>query len=131
MRVHPRGTRFKRAIVAFFHCERSSRKFIVELLPGKNFPTSHPSTVTQLLLERPSASLSYAFLKVSVISRHYNAYCVVRRDHIHNQALGLPAAKSYLSSRRRMSLNSTCQTLSRGGSTPYQLFSLGAGHPET
>ena len=57
--------------------ERSSRKFIGELLPGKNFPTSHPSTITQLLLERPSASLSYAFLKVSVISRHCNAYRVV------------------------------------------------------
>ena len=77
MRVHPRGTRFKSAIVAFFHCERSSRKFIGELLPGKNFPTPHPSTITQLLLERPSASLSDAFLKVSVISRHCNAYRVV------------------------------------------------------
>ena len=79
MRAHPRGTRFKRAFVAFFHCERSSRKFTVELLPGKSFPTFHPSIITQLLLERPSASLSYAFLKVSVISRHYKAYRVVRR----------------------------------------------------
>ena len=82
MRAHPRGTRFKRAFVAFFHCERSSRKFIVEHYkfdPGKSFPTFHPSIITQLLLERPSASLSYAFLKVSVISRHYKAYRVVRR----------------------------------------------------
>ena len=36
VRVHPRGTRFKRAFVVCFHCERSSRKVSGELLPGKN-----------------------------------------------------------------------------------------------
>ena len=37
MRVHPRGRRFKRAFVAFFHYKRSSGKVSGEFLPGKSF----------------------------------------------------------------------------------------------
>ena len=44
--MHPRGTRFKRAFVVCFHCERSSWKVSGELLPGKSFTTPRPSTVT-------------------------------------------------------------------------------------
>ena len=115
--MHPRGTRVKRAIVAFFHCERSSRKFIGELLPGKNFPTSHPSTITQLLLERPSASLSYAFLKVSVISRHCNAYRVV----IYTTRLwgGLQLSHICHPAGACCRVVHVSQALSRGESTPH------------
>ena len=68
----------------------------------KNCKKFQPRTPPQLLLEGPSSSLSWAFSKVSVIFRHYKAYRIVRRGHIHNQALGRPSTKSYLSSRRRM-----------------------------
>ena len=67
----------------------------VELLPGKSFPTSHPSTVTagETILE-PVLGILESF--GIIYSRHFNAYHVVR------QALGWPAAKSHLSSRTRL-----------------------------
>ena len=95
MHAHSRGTRFKRAFVALFYCERSSGKVSGELLPGKSFPTSHPSTITagETILH-PVLGILESF--GIIYSRHYNAYRVVRWGHIHNQALGWPAAKSYL-----------------------------------
>ena len=114
MRAHARGTRFKRTFVVCFHCERSSSKVSGELLPGKSFPTSHPSTITagETIL-KPALGILESF--GIIYSRHYNAYRVVR----HNQALGWPATKSYLSSRRRMLRSSTCQAFSRDESTPH------------
>ena len=122
MRAHPRGTRFKRTFVVCFHCERSSRKVSGELLPGKCFPTSHPSTITagETILH-PVLGILESF--GIIYSRHYNAYHVVRRGHIHNQALGWPATRSYLSFRNRKTACSrvvrTCEALSRAESTPH------------
>ena len=116
MRAHPQCMRFKRAFVASFTVSAPAKRSVGNCSPAKIFP---PPTPPQLLLERPSSSLSRAFSKVSVILRHYKAYRIVRRGHIHNQALGRPSTKSYLSSRRRMLWSSTCRALSRGESTPH------------
>ena len=101
-------TRFKLPLWLSFSASAAAERSVGNCSPAKQF-----------FLERPSFSLSQAFLKVSVIFRHYKAYRVVRRGHIHNQALGWPATKSYLSSRRRMLQSSTCQALSRGESKPH------------